>query len=107
MSLLLCYCSILFHQHPTLLLFHQQPPSHIVSGPVLLVQVAVDRRRSQSSATEEISSLAKLQSAYYKRKLEMKEEQHALYIKEHERKAKVYDLQEQYYAAKLRKLAEE
>lgn len=68
---------------------------------------AVDRRRSQSSATEEISSLAKLQSAYYKRKLEMKEEQHALYIKEHERKAKVYDLQEQYYAAKLRKLAEE
>jgi len=37
----------------------------------------------------------------------MKEEQHALYIKEHERKAKVYDLQEQYYAAKLRKLAEE
>jgi len=68
---------------------------------------AADNRRRQSNATEEISSLAKLQSEYYKRKLEMKEQQHMLYVKEQEKKMKVLDLQEQYYAAKLRKLAEE
>ena len=65
------------------------------------------RRSSQASATEEISLLAKLQSEYYKRKLEIKEEQHVLYVKEQEKKMRVLELQEQYYAAKLRKLAEE
>jgi len=48
-----------------------------------------------------------LQSQYYKRKLEIKEQQHVLYVKQQEKKMKLMDLKEQYYAAKLRKLAEE
>jgi len=67
------------------------------------------RRRPQStaSASDEISSLAKLQAHYYKRKLEIKEHQHTLYVEEQQKRMKVLDLQELYYAAKLRKLGEE
>ena len=71
------------------------------------LSAAKRRCSSQSTATEEISSLAKLQSQYYKRKLEIKEQQHVLYVKQQEKKMKLMDLKEQYYAAKLRKLAEE
>jgi len=65
------------------------------------------RRSSQSTATEEISCMAKLQCEYVKRKLEIKEQQHVLCVKQQEKKMKLIDLKEQYYAAKLRKLAEE
>jgi len=63
--------------------------------------------RRQSDATEEISALAQFKSSYYKRKLDLKLQQHELFVKEHEKKMRVLDLQEQYYSAKCRKLGEE
>jgi len=64
------------------------------------------RHRDQSDATEQISALAQFKSTYYKRKLDLKLQQHELLVKEHEKRMQVLDLQERYYSAKCRKLEE-
>lgn len=85
-----------------------QPPSHRQWSRSARHRLSgVDRRRQQSSAADDIASLANVQSKYFTRKLEMEEEQHAFFLKEYDKKMKVLDLQEQYYAAKLHKLTEE
>lgn len=76
----------------------------------------IKRRRTRPSrATTDVSvdtsskvgQLADSQKAYYEAKLAMDQQQHQLYVKEHAERMEVLDLQKKFYAAKLRKIAEQ
>lgn len=71
------------------------------------VNTAATRTAQRSQATDDISALAQSKAAYCREKLGMKRQQHELYLREHEKKMKVLDLKEQWFAAKLKKLTEE
>jgi len=59
-----------------------------------------------TSASAEITSLAKQQLTYYTRKQKIKENQHKSFVKEQAKKMEVLELQKRYYTAKLRRLGE-
>ena len=67
---------------------------------------ATDRRCSHVDASSDISALAQVQSAYYKRQLEIAELQHKMFEAQHRQTMATLDLQHQYYASKLRKITE-
>lgn len=64
-------------------------------------------KSASGEATEKVGRLAEAKVEYYKEKMTMKRQQHELWIKEHEKRVKLLDIQETYYNAKLHKLAEE
>lgn len=68
---------------------------------------AAGRRRSPSDTSSDIAALAVAQATYYKRQLEIAELQHEMFAAQHSQTMATLAVQQQYYAAKLRKIAED
>lgn len=65
------------------------------------------RMEQRDKASDEIITLAKSKVIYYDEKMALKRRQHEMFVKEHEKRMQVLELEEKYYQAKLRKFTEE
>ena len=64
------------------------------------------RTAYNQAAAEKIAAAAELKATYYKEKLAMKRQQHEMYVAEHARRMKVFELKEQIAAKQLRQMEE-
>jgi len=64
-------------------------------------------RSSHADTRDDISAQVQAQTAYYKRQLEITEQQHQMFREHNQKSMQLLELQEQYYAAKLRKITDE
>lgn len=63
--------------------------------------------KDRSEAADKISALAEFKVQYYQSKLELKRQLQEMHLKEHEKRMKLMQMQEELCAAKLRKITEE